>query len=216
MAKVEFFPRLERRKNYSTKKGGAFYSYAYFRERFQDEIAEDCKERCVYCDSHEDEVGGREAMEIDHFRPYTRAGFEDLKDDPANFHHSCGCCNSLKSDNWPCIVDGLCHDGNVGFIDPFSDFRSDYFEIGSQGEITAKREPASYIIRLLELDRPYLTKLREARILRAELHDVITQQLPILEAAQRGEGDLSREKAVEIGLRFAHLYGLIEMITVEG
>ena len=65
---ANFFRPLRRPQQYSTKSDGTFYSYAYYRGKYHHEVAGACEERCVYCDSHEKEMGGREAMQIDHFR----------------------------------------------------------------------------------------------------------------------------------------------------
>ena len=64
-----FYEALRRRDQYEIRPAdGRFYDYAHYRTA----IAEDCKYRCVYCDCHEDCVGGRETMEIDHFRPWNK------------------------------------------------------------------------------------------------------------------------------------------------
>src|SRR5690349_16436709 len=131
----QFFPSIQRRTNYSVKKEGKFYSYEYYRQNFQHEIAEDCAERCVYCDCHEHEMGGRELMELDHLRPWSLPEFAHLKNDPTNFHHSCGRCNRLKGAKWPSSDATHTHDGTVGFIDPFSEDRCEYFAVMKDGTI---------------------------------------------------------------------------------
>ena len=154
---ASFFPLLKRRGSYSSKPdGGGFFAYRHFRKHFQHEIAEDCVCRCVYCDSHENEMGGREQMEIDHFRPYTRKGFEHLENNPCNFHHSCGRCNRLKSAKWPSTNPNQSHDGVVGFVDPFAEDRREYFSVESDGELKPLRPPSQYLIRVLALNRPHL------------------------------------------------------------
>jgi 5-methylcytosine-specific restriction endonuclease McrA len=172
-----FFPLLKRRAKYSTKPNGQFYSYRYFRENFQHEIAEDCLSRCVYCDSPETETGGREQMQLDHFRPYSRKGFESLEDDPENLHHSCGRCNLLKSDKWPSTHPTEPHDGVAGFIDPFADDRRKYFSIENDGELTPVQAPAMYLVRVLALNRPHLKLLRQRRIYRKQLNDFIAKNV---------------------------------------
>ncbi len=142
----EFFAPLERRSKYSIKPSGEFYSYEYYRENFRHEIAEDCGERCVYCDCHENEMGGRESMELDHFRPWSRPEFEQLKNDPTNFHYACGRCNRLKSANWPSTKQNECHDGTVGFIDPFANDRRRYFGVNADGTLICHQPPAVYML----------------------------------------------------------------------
>ena len=189
-----FFPPLKRRAKYSAKANGESYAYRYFRKHFQHEIAEDCVFRCVYCDSHEDAMGGREQMQIDHFRPYTRAGFEHLEDAPGNFHHACVRCNSLKSDKWPSTHPTEPHDGLVGFVDPFGDDRRRYFKVADDGELVPLRPPAEYLIRVLALNRRYLKLLRLRRIYHIQLQDYFAKNLPRWEKAKSSEGDMTMQE----------------------
>lgn len=217
---VEFFAPLKRRETYSMKeikkKGSkeverSFYSYEYYREHFRDEIAEQCKCRCVYCDSHDSEVGGREAMELDHFRPWSILAFAHLKDDPSNLHHACGRCNRLKSANWPSTSATEPHDGLVGFIDPFADDRRLYFSVNSDGSLTCKLPPASYLAGLLQLDRPLLRLLRVRRILRSEISAYIARMLPQIEAVQAGGGTLTREQLANEWKKLADYHRLLDL-----
>ena len=152
--------------------------------------------KCVYCDSQESEVGGRESMQIDHFRPYTRKGFEKLGDDPNNFHHACGRCNLLKSDKWPSTHASEPHDGVGGFVDPFNDDRRLYFGVEMNGELKPLRAPAKHLIRVLALNRPHLKLLRQKRIYQAQLHQVIGKIINCWEAAHQksGEGQVEIDK----------------------
>lgn len=154
-----FYPKLVRRKKYLTKKNGKFYVYS----RYRLEIAEDCLQRCVYCDAHDDEVGGASVMELDHFKPSGRPEFKGLLNDPRNLVYSCRSCNGLKTEFWPAL--GTVHTfvGDDGFIDPFEVDRLQYFAVRANGRIHAKKPPASYMIRLLGLDRPFMQRLRERR-----------------------------------------------------
>ena len=158
-----FFPVLARREAYSVKANGNFYAYSHYRA----EVAEDCKHRCVYCDAHADDAGGAEAMQLDHFRPESFPEFTHLVNDPGNLHYACGRCHLWKSDCWPARGTDETHNGTEGFVNPFSEDRLHYFEVGLDGTIRALRPPAAYMIRLLRLDREYLRKLREYRQLKA-------------------------------------------------
>ncbi len=192
--KPEFFRQLVRRSSYSRPSETEYYAYAHYRANYQHEIAEDCAQRCVYCDSHENEVGGREAMQIDHFRPHSRQEFEHLKDVPTNFLHSCARCNNWKRAKWPSPNPDASHDGRVGFIDPFNDDRRIYFEVQPDGELRAIHPVGTYLIKLLALNRPYLRLLRLKRILRAQLIDFANSRMQTWEAAAKGEGTLTREQ----------------------
>ncbi len=207
----EFFLQLKRRSKYSTKPNGEFYSYEFFREHCREEIASDCDGRCVYCDSHEMEVGGRESMELDHFRPWSRAEFSHLKNDPNNFHHSCGRCNRLKGSCWPSTHPSNPHDGVAGFIDPFADDRRLYFEVKTDGTLEGKRPPAAYMIKLLQLNRPLLTLLRLRRMLKAELAAYVEKMDIEIKAVLADGGNLKREQLAQEWVRFRELQQLIEL-----
>jgi hypothetical protein len=159
-----FYPTLTRKGGYPQKGDGSYYAYGCYREH----IAADCQRRCVYCDAKEDEVGGAEAMQLDHFRPESFPEFEHLVNDPLNLHYACLRCNLWKSNNWPARGTQHTHDGINGFLDPFSDNRLHYFTVKPDGQIEPMRPPAKYIIRLLHLQREFMRKLREKRLLVAE------------------------------------------------
>lgn len=159
-----FFCQLSRRNKYSMRGDGSMYSYRYYRENFQHEIAEDCNMRCVYCDCHESVMGGRDAMQIDHFRPYSIPRFEALENNPNNFHHACGRCNLLKNHHWPSTQQDFSHDGSVGFIDPFLELRAEFFCVKDDGTLEPIKPPAHYLIKLLALNRPHLKLLRRRRL----------------------------------------------------
>jgi hypothetical protein len=175
-----FFPLLKRQDSYPIKPDGSFYIYTYYREH----IAQDCAHRCVYCDALADEVGGAEAMQLDHFRPESFDEFGHLINNPRNLHYACGRCNLLKSNHWPARGIDAPHNGKDGFIDPFDDDRLAYFEISLNGEIRAIKSPATYVIRLLRLDREFLRKLRELRILKSRWRKKVTDIRRMAEAGK--------------------------------
>ena len=164
-----FFPRLERQGSYPLRSDGEHFSYSYYREH----IAADCQHRCVYCDAHANEVGGSEAMQLDHFRPESFEEFVALINEPLNLHYACGRCNLLKSNHWPARCTDGTHNGRDGFIDPFVEDRLHYFKMATNGEISALKSPARYMIRLLRLDREFLRKLRQIRQLRERLREKV-------------------------------------------
>src|SRR5688572_12640245 len=206
-----FFGVLARRAKYSCRSDGQNYAYAFFRTHHQSEIAEDCLLRCVYCDCHENEAGGRESMELDHLRPWSLPAFENLKDDPRNLYHACGRCNRLKSNKWPSKDSIASHDGTVGFIDAFHEPRDAYFEVAIDGELLALRPPAAYLIRLMALNRPLLKLLRRRRIYEAELNRYEAMNLARWEAAAAGQGGAS---AQAIAQEFAEYRRLRRLSTV--
>ncbi len=154
---VVFFPKIERRDNYSTKANGDNYvDYHHYAE----EVAEDCQQRCVYCDITLTEDGG-EGMQLDHFRPQKH--FPELGSDPYNLVLSCANCNRLKSAHWP-IKDGdNSHDGSAGFVDPFEEDRMTVFNVSIAGSVETIKGPAEYEIKLLHLNRPSRVAVRQRR-----------------------------------------------------
>jgi len=173
-----FFPLLVRHGGYPRKKDGSHYGYAHYRAQ----IAADCQQRCVYCDAKVDEVGGAETMQIDHFRPESFPEFEHLINDPLNLHYACARCNLWKSNNWPARGTPHTHDGTDGFVDPFVEDRLNYFAVKPDGQIEPIRSPASYIVGLLHLEREFLRKVREKRMLMVEWRALRTKLKAELQA----------------------------------
>lgn len=168
-----FFQALKRRTEYEKDpRTGGFHQYSYYRVA----IAEDCKFRCIYCDSHEEEVGGREAMELDHFRPWNKGfgqfkekKFEHLKHEPKNLVHACGVCNGFKWSHWPTEDPDRCYDHEKGWIDPFEEVRAEFLDVAVDGTVSAKKAPGQYQISKLRLNRPLLKRQRELRLLMNKL-----------------------------------------------
>ena len=149
-----FFPSLARRDQYVTKPNGDYYADYH---HYEQEITEDCQQRCVYCDITMMENGG-EGMQLDHFRPQKH--FIDLGSDPLNLVLSCAGCNRLKSAHWPMGKTNGSHDGVSGFVDPFAEDRTLVFEVSKTGAVTAIKGPGHYMIELLHLNRPSRSAIR--------------------------------------------------------
>ncbi len=158
-----FFPRIRRRDSYPQRK---YRTVGYFDyTRYRRETREDCVQSCYYCDRHEDELGGEEEFELDHFRPYSFPEFKDLRNDPQNLVWTCHKCNNLKLDKWPALGSSLPHASGKGFIDRFgADDPADYFSVNDNGNLVALKPPAQYIIDELKLDRDGLIRQRRSRI----------------------------------------------------
>lgn len=169
-----FFPVVTRRDNYSKKENGEYYHYQHYRQ----EIRDDCLKRCVYCDIQEAECGGEELMELEHFRP--QKYFAALSNDPHNLVYSCSGCNRLKSDHWPNLNGNqditVTADGE-GFLDPFSINRNEYFCVMDNGEIEDLQAPAKYMILLLALNRETRRKLREIRLEKIRVIEMLDKKI---------------------------------------
>lgn len=147
-----YFPRLTRRHTYSR--------YAYYKH-YRHEIREDCQGRCVYCDIHENELGGIEFMTLDHFRPQRH--FSDLTHQPRNLVWSCLPCNQNKGQTWPAIGTSMNYVKSGGFVDPFAVDMHSYFDVSDEGRLVALNHPAHYMIRVMKLNRDGASRNRKKR-----------------------------------------------------
>lgn len=84
------------------------------------------RSRCAYCISHEGLMGGYDAMEVDHFRPWRRPEFQHLKKEWANLYYACRRCNLHKSDHWPTDEQSV---RGLRFIDPCEDDPDDHLRV---------------------------------------------------------------------------------------
>ncbi len=172
------FPPIARRQNYiKTQKGTYYANY----QKYKQEIREDCLGRCVYCDSHENETGGQESMQLDHFRPQMYPEFDHLKNDPNNLVWACGGCNRLKYLHWPALGTPDTVNGVEGFIDPFQDNRREYFDVLPNGKLRPLKPPAEYKIRILALNRPIKRRIREFRQIQRLLLEEFVSQIQKIE-----------------------------------
>jgi len=157
---------------------GNYYAYSKYRSA----IAEDCGCRCSYCDNHEDVIGGREATNLDHFRPWNKSFgsqgdklFKHLKNDPYNLLHSCRPCNGFKLDCWPTEDPDVAFDGEKGWLNPFDVDRREYFLVDPDGTLKALKKPAEYQIKKLRLNRPLMKRLRQQGYLKGRLITLMEQ-----------------------------------------
>jgi len=186
------FPVLKRRKSYTKKS-----RYNQYRK----EIREDCQYRCVYCDVHEDEIGGEVVMTLDHFRPKNYPQFKNLENNPLNLLWSCGTCNHHKDNDWPAYGSNSTFVGEKGYIDPFQVDRSEYFGINNDGNLLPLKHPAKYMIDTLDLNREFLRKVRflrsEIPTTLKELNAVLTKEIEKIRI-QIEQANLSTDEKKEL------------------
>jgi hypothetical protein len=178
MNSVLFFPKLTRRTHYKQTRKKTFYSNY---DEYRQEIREDCLGRCVYCDCHENHIGGHQAMQLDHFRPKERPEFSHLINDPGNLLWSCSICNRRKWGYWHSQDITSSVDGEHGFIDPFIENRQEYFSVAKNGHLIPLKSPAKYMIELLGLNTYNRRQLREARAQSYELLPMIDEAISSIE-----------------------------------
>lgn len=147
-----YYPVLNRRSRYTL---GTKYT------DYRGEICEDCQHRCVYCDIHENVLGGYDSMQLDHFYPKSR--FPERIHDPLNLVWVCNRCNLLKGADWHEIDRVTIHTTKVGYLDPFAVDRTQFFLIEQTGDIKPVSGPAEYIIKRLKLNRSFLIRARRSR-----------------------------------------------------
>jgi len=123
------------------------------------------RSRCAYCISHEDVMGGYDAMEVDHFRPKQCIEFQHLEKEWGNLYYACRRCNLHKSNHWPTSdeeADGL------RFIDPCEDDPDDHLRLtrhpqnGDVCWLRALTPAGQYTIEKIRLNRKQLIDMRRA------------------------------------------------------
>lgn len=136
-------------------------------------------------------------MALDHFRPKDHEQFTDLISDPHNLVWACSACNRAKWNYWPALGTDETMVNGEGFIDPFIEDRTTYFDVADDGEIVAVKPPAKYIIELLNLNRPTPVQRRKARLVASQLLPLLTQDIARLEMMNK----LSDKEQEELRLK---------------
>ena len=198
---AQFFCALKRREKYEPLPDEVRAS-SY--TRYREVIAEDCRYRCVYCDSHQDTIGGPETMQLDHFRPWNRGFgpekvryFAHLVDDPTNLLHACSVCNRFKAARWPTEDPDVPHDDEKGWVDPFAEVRSDFLFVEADGSLVERKPPGNYLIKTLRLNRPLLIRQRELRSLIATLGEI---HIPRLRGILESNADTEHAQTAQFAL----------------
>lgn len=181
-----FFPKLTRRKTYRGNGGGSKYT------DFHAEIEADCEKRCVYCDAALGEIGF-EGMQLDHFRPQKH--FPTLVHEPTNLVLGCAKCNRSKWYHWPSAktIGAPSHDGQAGFVDPFLEDRLHFFRVKADGEVECLQGPATYMVKLLKLNRKARVQVRRMRLIRKDLmtltHECVERTRVLVKSWESGKLD---------------------------
>lgn len=71
-------------------------------------------------------MGGYDAMQVDHFRPWSRPEFKHLKREWKNLYYVCQRCNLYKSEHWPTVDQEV---GSLRFIDPCEEDPDDHIRL---------------------------------------------------------------------------------------
>jgi hypothetical protein len=121
---------------------------------------------CAYCTMTEFEAQSI-GMTIDHYEP--RHARSDLEHDYSNLMYACGVCNQRKGDRYPPLE--ARKDGKR-FFRADADVREDHFEADGL-LLKSISEVGDFTIRLVDLNREALLKLRDIR-------DRMTKCLPLV------------------------------------
>ena len=117
--------------------------------------------RCVYCQSHEAEVGPGlpyGGFEVEHHQPTQK--FRHLASRYDNLLWACPTCNRVKRDKWPSPEE---HDRGYRFVDPSRERLSDHVELRGTS-LVALTPAGEYTIDELELNLGVHPQRRERRL----------------------------------------------------
>lgn len=110
-------------------------------------LSTDFHERCGYCDTPSQRIGGIRSMHIDHFVPWKQ--FEKthkyLYTDYNNLVYACPYCNGSKSDDWPTGNPLIHNKGNRGYVNPCDEEFGKIFIRAKNGRILALTPLAEYM-----------------------------------------------------------------------
>ena len=121
--------------------------------------------RCGYCGVSESDIGGQ--LEIDHYRPTTKGGRDNLD----NLVYACVHCNRFKGNYWP---DG---DDPQSFylLHPGEDELSQHVQITVSGRIEGLTPRGWFHLHRLRPNRPQLVVWRQNRQRFVELSEALKQ-----------------------------------------
>jgi hypothetical protein len=141
---------LRRRPNPPTRRN--YQAYKPF-------LREDFEYRCVYCDVHENELGGPRIYTVEHFKP--KSIFTELETTYTNLLYGCAICNTYKGNDWPSndpLADGK------GYIDPCDHDYADHIALSPESKFEGQTDVGRYMIKRMHLNRPQLITVRKDRL----------------------------------------------------
>jgi hypothetical protein len=120
--------------------------YTNYRD-YKPYLSKDFHERCGYCDTPSQRIGGYKSMHIDHFVPWKKFArtHKYLYTDYNNLVYACPYCNGSKSDDWPTENPLIHNNGKVGYVNPYDKEFMEIFKRMKSGEILALRPVAEYM-----------------------------------------------------------------------
>lgn len=133
-------------------------------------LRRDFGSRCCYCTGYEDEKGGVENFDVEHFRPKGRKEFSHLAFVYSNLYYACRGCNLAKGTKWPDASDE-----ERWFIDPCEEaIYPEHLRITTTGEILSGLPPGSYLLEVFKFNkRPGVQRFLLMRDFSAKLRSAI-------------------------------------------
>lgn len=130
-----------------------------YRKRALPSLLKDFEHRCAYSMLHEDNGGGRSAMDVDHFDPRIK----DKYNQPySNLFLACRHCNGKKQDLWPTPE---MRKKEIRFLDCTKEF--DYglhiFEDPVSHKVFGTTPAGVYHVRVMDLNADVFVKHRQLR-----------------------------------------------------
>jgi uncharacterized protein (TIGR02646 family) len=185
---------------YRRRNAPIFTHYSDYREI----LREDFLNLCAYCTIHEDEGGGVDHFEIDHFKPVSK--FKELEHDFKNLYYCCRACNKrgAKGENWPSKA--LLNSG-YRFFDPTKENAYDtHFREKRTGELKMLTNVGVYSLEKLRLNRDALVYLRKRRQeMRRRLRNRLKKLADQLTKVQKLEKQPTEELKQQLQLLRSHL-----------
>lgn len=115
---------------------------------------------CEFCGVTEVDSGGE--LTVDHFRPVSRGGADDLE----NLLYCCVRCNQYKADYW---------DASSKLWNPRQESFDKHFLLLASGRVYPLTETGAFTLRRLRLNRPPLVDYRLRGQIRAEENRLLAQ-----------------------------------------
>jgi hypothetical protein len=151
---------------------------------------------CGYCGVSESDNGGR--LEIDHYRPTTKGGEDNLD----NLVYACVHCNRFKGSYWPDEDDPQ----SFYLLHPGEDDISPHLQMTASGRLEGLTPRGWFHIRRLHLNRPQLVVWRRNWQHYRELEEALRHSETITHQLQQRIRELEQE-AIRLRQHIARLSG---------
>lgn len=176
-------------------------------------LANESKNRCVYCSIHEAQFGGVRNYHVEHYKPKSRDEFKALENDITNLFYACCICNCFKGSAWP--ADPVNDHSISAFPNPSVHDYSAILDVDDQtGELDSKYVAGIYLINKLYLNRPQLLLERRIDFTFSKLADLRKYYDDSIDRLEKINDDDSMKLLVDIARTLSKIDKLKDMIRV--